>query len=1028
MRNPVAILVGAWLCLNISTSPLHSQVATSFAQLNGGVRDPTGAAIPGAQVTARDIEKNQSFTVNSSDVGLYFFPTLPPGRYELTIGAPGFAKYTQSGMVLEVGQTATVDVTLQLAAQGEQVLVNSEIPPVEPTRTEVSQVVGTQQIESLPTSSRLFTDFALLSPGVATGRTSLQSTITEFEVTRVSFGGMRDLSNEVTVDGADTINTVTGSQRATPPPEAVEEFRVVNNSFGADSGRALGGIVSIVTRSGTNEFHGSLYDYLQNNDVDARSLLQPAPQPFTLRQNQFGAAFGGPIRRDRTFFFANYEGQRRAESPTYPGALIDDLGFINSAKAALGLAPENLNLLKTKDSDSGIIKVDHQFTASNRLSIRYNVEDGRDLNALVGNTLDGGGIGAPSSGHNLFFRDQSLAGTLTSLPSSNIVNTVLFQYGQRHYDFPGVTGQPNLDIPNEFLFGHNFGVFDYIGESRIQFADSVSWVKGSHLMKFGVDTNFLFDKVTWPGFTPMRIVLPGTNCLVQFANFVKPGANIAENPLDAPCPLPPALNGTPIVFWAAPVGGGPVVPGSLPAPIPTNWQNAYLPSLTPDFNVYLNHSYHGFFWQDQWRVTSKLTLNYGLRWDFEKGLENSIHPDYRNWAPRLGIAYAPNSKTVIRAGAGIFFDRYNLSFIFVTYPQRPVTIPGVDLPGVRNGAENGGYVLNQLTPGAAGLPADAAKTLILTGQLPANYITGPCPPSCTASAGLVDPNSRTSYAEQASFEIDHQFTKGITVSTGYLFVSAHKLVRPENLNVSLPVGTLPDGKDLFNGPRYDNAGLLYYTDNGGNSVYHGLILQLTQRAGQYLSLHANYTFSKTLDDGTFTTFVSTPQDLYNRSLERALSNQDVRHRFIANFVADAPHKTFLRDFELSGIVTLQSPRPFTLFVGFDANNDTNPVTDRVGQSARNSYLGDSLYSTDVRLSRTFKFRERLRLAITADAFNLFNRPNVDEVLSVYDAPDFAGAVPRHYKDGVGSPVNPAFGSPRTMFNPRQFQLSAKFNF
>src|SRR5262245_18900744 len=163
---------------------------------------------------------------------------------------------------------------------------------------------------------------------------------------------MRDLSNIVTVDGADNINTVTASQRAAPSQEAGSEFRVVNNSFGAEYGRALGGIVNIVTKSGTNDWHGSVYDYLRNQVTDARSLLQPAPQAKSLRQNQFDATLGGPIKKDKTFFFMNYEGQRRAESPTYPAALEDILAVINKANAYLGLAPENLNILKTADIDN----------------------------------------------------------------------------------------------------------------------------------------------------------------------------------------------------------------------------------------------------------------------------------------------------------------------------------------------------------------------------------------------------------------------------------------------------------------------------------------------------------------------------------------------------------------------------------------------------------------------------------------------------------------------------------------------------
>jgi len=195
------------------------------------------------------------------------------------------------------------------------------------------------------------------------------------------------------------------------------------------------------------------------------------------------------------------------------------------------------------------------------------------------------------------------------------------------------------------------------------------------------------------------------------------------------------------------------------------------------------------------------------------------------------------------------------------------------------------------------------------------------------------------------------------------------------------------------------AGLLYYTDNSGNSIYHGLTVSANQHLGEYFRLSANYTFSKTLDDGTFTTFVSTPQDLYNRSLERANSNQDIRHRFIANFMADAPQKSFLRDFELGSIITAQSARPFTMFVGFDANGDTNPVTDRVGNATRNSYWGDSLKTVDIRVSQHFKIHERQKIEFAVDVFDLFNRPNVNEVTSVYGTYNFCGGtVPVRYKD------------------------------
>src|SRR3984885_5373342 len=389
---------------------LFGQATLSFAQLNGTVQDPSGRTVAGVTITLRDLATNLSYKASTNASGYYIVPNLPPGQYELTAQYSGFGKYVQTGIPLTVGQTATVDVSLKLASVGETVTVTTAAAPVEPSRTEISQVIDTPQIESLPTSPRQFVYFALLTPGVATGRTSLQSTFTEPDVTRISFGGMRDLSNAVTVDGADYIDEGTGSQRATPSQEAVSEFRVVNNSFGAEYGRALGGIVNVVTKSGTNDMHGSVYGYLQNAAADARSLLTQ-PQFNQYHRNSFGGTLGAPIEKDKTFFFANYEGQRLGESPTYPATLIGNLSTFNTTKVAYALPPENLNPLKTLDNDNGFARFDQQLSTNNRLTIHYGVVDARDMNVLVGDTLDGGGIGAPSDGHTTFLRAQALVGT-----------------------------------------------------------------------------------------------------------------------------------------------------------------------------------------------------------------------------------------------------------------------------------------------------------------------------------------------------------------------------------------------------------------------------------------------------------------------------------------------------------------------------------------------------------------------------------------------------------------------------------------
>ena len=1081
---PASIALAVLLFLSSHT---FAQGGVSFAQLNGTVQDTSGRALVRAAILLRELGTNQSYTASTNVTGYYVAPNLPPGKYELTVEFSGFAKYTQTGFVLTVGQTATIDITLKVASLGETVVVTGEAPPVEPTKSEISQVIDTVQIQGLPTNGRQFVDFALLTPGVATGRTSIQSTFTEPEVTRISFGGMRDLSNSVTVDGADYINLATGSQRATPSQEAVSEFRVVNNSFGAEYGRALGGIVNVVTKSGTNDLHGSAYGYISNKDANSKSLLTLPPFD-AYRRGQFGGTLGGPIRKDKTFFFMNYEGQRLAQSPTFPPTLVNPsaLSTIDQAKVAMGLAPENLNVLKTLDNDNAFIKLDHQITNNNRLAIHYGIVDARDLNVLVGDTLDGGGIGAPSSGHNTFLRDQSLVGTLNSLLKPDLVNTALVQYARRHYNFPAVDGEPNLDIPNTLLFGHNFGTFDAINESRVQVSDSVAWIKGNHYFRFGGDFNHIQNFVIWPGFSPMRIIVPGVNCLADFARFVNQTATVHEDPANGPCVatgtppfFPPSdvgpnpndqpLNGAPVVFWGAPVGSGPIVPGSLPPVIPTTWQNAYVDPQ--DFYVHLNHSYYGLFFQDQWKITPKLTVNYGLRWDFEAGLWRQINHDYRGYQPRIGLAYSPTKHTVIRTGFGIFDDHYNLTFLFVTFPQRDAVIPNAVMPGKRIGNETATWVLNQLTPtpffeglkypdgSPAPAPWDLAKTLVLTGQNGPNFNTGPAGSLVTNSGGGVDPNSRISYSEQASLQVDQEIGKGLVVSAAYLFLRAHKQVRPENLNVCPPGGQtdaatscpasapLPDGKQTFSGVLYTNAGLMYHLDNSGNAAYNGATISLTDRFGQYLRFSANYTFSHTQDDGTFTTFVSTPQDNYMRQLERGDSVQDVRHRFVGNFTANTPQSSFLRNFEFSGIVTLQSPRPFTIFAGSDINNDTNPVTDRVGLSPRNAYRGDDLYSVDLRLSRLIHINDHMALNLAFDAFNVLNRQNVNEVTSVYGGgtTDFCGTAPQRFNDATsiaiqkgtvscpagngGAPTpNPLFGTPRTMFNPRQLQASVKFTF
>jgi hypothetical protein len=1190
MRELLALLGLILLLFAVRVESAFGQAATNFSQLNGTIRDATGGAVAKAPITLRDMDTNRTYSAVSNEAGLYVFAGVLPARYELTIEATGFAKSTRSGIVLTVGQTATMDVTLQVASGEEKVTVTTETPVIEPTRTEISQVVETGQINSLPISGRLFTDFALLTPGVATSRTSLGTTFTDFETSQISFGGMRSFSNEVMVDGADFVSMISGVQRSTPPQESVQEFRVVNNSFGAEYGRAAGGIVNIVTKGGTNNWHGSIYDYLQNSATDARSLLQPAPLPHELRQNQFGGTLGGPIRKDKTFLFANYEGKRRAESPVYPPDLIgpnfQNLTLLDDAKALMGLAPEGCALglssctaspisyldsfLKTTNDDWGFARVDEQLGTKHHLGVRYSLEDTRGLGLLVGQTLDGGGIGVPSGGRDLFIRDQAVFATLDSSLRQNLLNSVLVQWGRRHYNFPGMTGQPDFSVTNDLELGHNFGTDDRKYESRVQFSDSMSWIKGSHVVKFGFDGNYLWDQDTFPGFTPVRAIVPnapGLSCLANFAEYYNsllptpapvPGDVAAVAPLCAVAgdhgvvfmyagtPLPTDPNACTVTACAPLV----TVAGGNPLNTST-WANAFQPSLFSNYTHEIDHGYWAGFIQDQWKITRKLTVNYGLRWEYESGLSAYVKRDFGGWQPRVGIAYSPDNKTVIRAGFGIFDDRYNLTFFFVPNTQKvapgylcdnhaPAAIvtmcqgAGImaqQLPMIESnlGQATQGYQLFGFpaSQGAATLAASIIRTggydMIDGGKI---EMAGTCflNGACGVGSGGMDHNSKIPYSEQASFEIDRQFGAGFALSASYLFVGAHRLVRGNNINIPCPVGTTKSGTatdplpewvpGMVNadgtlspcagaptlgtgalaglGPFFGgvfgsglqtlSAGLMDYNNDVANAVYHGLTVSGKERFSKYFDLTANYTYSHTLDNGNFTTFINLPVDQFDYKDERANSNQDLRHHFVTNFTATAPDRSFLRNFVFSSIITVQSGRPFTLFYGNNTLNDIAGVaTDRVGgapyQGAcpnvgncqtmipRNTYVGDPLRTWDLRISRAIHVREGMTLNLMMDVFNAFNRPNVDEVTSVYGSPVFCGGViPQHYKDAttlaieqgsssVACPAGPVavpggtvaptpignalfipvlpnsnFGQPRTMLNPRQFQFAAKFSF
>ena len=460
---------------------------------------------------------------------------------------------------------------------------------VEPTRTMVSSVIDQQKIENLPVNGREFIDFALLAPGVTIGDTTSGSTDVIVEpVTKLSFAGQNIHFNFIAVDGADDISTASGIQRGTPPQESVQEFRVINTDYTADYGRATAGIVNIITKSGTNDWHGSVYEYFRNNVMDARSVLS-APNFNVLRQNQFGGSIGGPIKKDTTFIFANYEGQRRAESPTYNSAVLENIAAINQVKTTVfGLPAENLFVLRDGNTDNGFVRLDENLNTKNYLYARYFINDDRLTNQSPLNN----GFDLPSAFKNNYITDQSVAGGLVTTISPSWVNELRMQYAHRTFDFPVVSTQPHLEVANTFAVGVNRGNPDIYREQRYELLDNVTHTVDKHTVSFGGNFDWVRTYESFPLFYPFE---------ADFSNLPAflgtDGA--AGCPAGVSCPDPF------VIFFErfSTATNPPFTETSLPGGIAIYQGGAIPQNIRQQASATLDHTYNGLYVEDKWRAT-----------------------------------------------------------------------------------------------------------------------------------------------------------------------------------------------------------------------------------------------------------------------------------------------------------------------------------------------------------------------------------------------------------------------------------------
>lgn len=929
LRPPLAAAVIILLSLFLTGEQyaLAQQTVTS-ATISGRISDDNDAVVSGASVTATSLETNQKQTATSDEEGRYRFAYLPVGTYQFAVEAQGFAALNRQ-ITLTVGQALDVPLRLSVASVNAQVSVTNDIPVIEANRTQVAETILPKDVENLPLNGRNFLDLALLLPGVSRTNTGSVQRFAETSAvpgTGISVAGQRNLANSFIVDGSSANDDSVELAGTYYSQEVIREFQVVTSGAVAEFGRASSGFVNIVTQSGTNDIHGKFYGFLRNQRFDARNPLAPRKDPLT--QGQYGASFGAPIVKNRTFFFGNFEQTRRNDSNVITIAPAN-VTAINNRLTAVGYGGP---LIQTGlvpggyDTSNFFARVDHRINQRNSFTATYNFYD---ISATNARTV--GGLNAVSRGTNLGNRDHTINLQNITTVSSRSLNELRFQFRRSLLSAPAIDqAGPAVNINGVASFGTATSSPTERDIDLYQLTDNFSTTRGNHSLKFGGEYLYNNLNIEFPG------ALQGVYTFTNLANFQSGNYSQFQQAFGAPSQA----------------------------------------QKNPNFGV---------FGQDEWKVSRKLTLNFGLRYDLQF-LPDPIETDADNISPRFGFAYSPNEKTVIRGSFGLYYDRI---------PTR-ATSNALQ----RDGSKYIVAILARTSPGAPVFPN------VLTAQ-PSVLTTKP-------SITRIDPNIENNSSEQANLQIERELPWDSSVSVGYIHLRGLHIILSRNVNV--PRCTAAVDSNLC---RPDpNFGNISRYEGSGDSYYNGLVMSFNKRQGRWATARVSYTLSKAIDNtGNF--FFSTPQDNFNLRGERGLSDNDQRHRLAISGTFNTPSNLkdrFARNafggFQVSYIFTYASRLPFNVVAGSDLNGDSTN-NDRPFGLGRNTGRGFDFASLDLRLSRQFRLTERFNLELLAEGFNLFNRANFSVPNNTY---------------GTGTAPLAAFGQPTAAFDPRQFQFGLRLSY
>ncbi len=1031
--------------------------AQTTGTIYGTVTDTAGAAIGGAIVTIKNLDTNQTRSATTGEAGSYSVTLLPVGPYNVMIEAAGFRLFIREKLELEVNANLRVDGRLEVGEVTERVVVTAEVPQIDTASSTLGKVVEERRIVELPLNGRNFLQLGVLQSGVVPPPSNINMLGSGTNSTpggtsfNFSVNGQRLTSNNHLMDGVNNVEPFSGAAMVIPSPDSLREFRILTNAYTAEFGRAGGSIVTVITKSGSNRFHGSVYEFLRNDVFDARNFF--SPEVPALKQHQFGGTFGGRIVRDKTFFFGSYEGFRQTkgvpQSTSVPSLLVRQGDFSQEAIKPIDpltgqrfpndiipqqrIDPVARNVLTLyplpntgtnrwsgapvaeNDRDQFVVRIDHNLTERNTIAGRYILDQGSLISPGGSNVLNLGNVNVPGFALETANRFQNLMISDTHIFSQRVINDFRFSYQRANltnetpivtqdpaaigFTYPtavDVKAMPGIAVAGYTALGYNF--FNERLTNFYQILDNLSVNAGDHSLKFGGEVRH----------TRVFGLFPS----IAFGSFGFTGL-VTGNPLGD------LLLGRPFLFLQA--GGK--------ADKKMRQTAFYLYAL------------------DDFRVRRNLTLNLGLRYEvapgfkgkehlvltYKEGQQSTFNPQYPtgllrptdpgvpatlfptgklNFAPRVGIAWDPFSdgKSSVRAGYGIFYDDSSLVQIY-TVQQPPDFQP----------------ITSTVFP-----PSFADPFL---GNSPFNPpLTFPLAFPNGFTTTWTAPDYKLPYIQHWNLTLQRQLTDALAVEVAYVGNKGTRLQGTTDANQAVwaPGATPQNALARRPNPRIGNV---LEISSRFNSNYHGLQTTVTQRLSRGLSFQAAYTWSKAIDDTSLPTGFfqvpgqqSRPQNSLDIKAERGRSAFDIRHRFVTSYIYELPFfkqstgltSHLLGGWKLNGIFQLQSGYPFTIIDTGDPNRDTVADNDRTnvirnpslpsgqrtpdrwfdtgafqrftppafGNASRNMLDADGIVNFDMGLGKDFRFSEQRRLEFRWEIFNVFNHTNFAPPVNDLNAASF----------------------------------------